>query len=91
MIGDKIVKKNGKTYRYDRDYVKEYAGRSKKQKDNRDVRRKARAKMEDKYGKAAIKGKDIDHKKGIGGGNTFKNLRIQTPKQNRSRKSTRWR
>lgn len=90
-IGTKIVKKNGKTYKYPRDYPKEYKERTPEQKHNREIRREARQKMEKKYGKAKIKGKDIDHKHGIGGGNSDKNLRIQTVKENRSRKSTRWR
>jgi len=90
-IGTKKVKVKGKTYTYPRDYKKEYSERSKKQKSNRSKRRRARTKMEKVYGKSALKGKDVDHKRGIGAGNGKKNLRIISVKANRSRKSTRWR
>lgn len=89
-MSTKKVRYKGKVYSYPRDYKKEYKERTTEQKKNRVVRRKARAKMEKLYGKIALKGKDIDHIKGIGGGNGKKNLRIQSPKANRSRKSTRW-
>lgn len=85
-IGTKVVKKNGKVYKYRRDYKKEYTERSPEQKANRAVRKKARAKMEAKHGKAALKGKDVDHKKGIKAGNGFSNLRVQSVRKNRSRK-----
>ncbi len=85
------IKVNGKSYSYYRDYKKEYKERTPEQKKNRTVRAEARKKMEKKYGKAALKGKDVDHKKGIKGGNGAGNLRITSVKFNRSRKSTRWR
>lgn len=52
---------------------------------NRSMRNKARREMTDKVGAAALKGKDVDHKKMIkdGGGNSSKNLRIQSVKKNR--------
>lgn len=90
-IGTKKVRKNGKVYTYARDYKEEYKERSPEQKKNKTIRAQARRKMEKKHGKAAIKGKDIDHKNGIGAGNGEKNLRIMSPSKNRARKSTRWR
>lgn len=86
MIGTKKVKKNGKTYTYPRNYVTEYGERSSKQKHNRVVRKQARAKMIAKHGASALRGKDVDHKRGIGGGNGTKNLRITSIHFNRSRK-----
>lgn len=86
MVGTKKVRYKGKTYTYPRNYQSEYGERTEKQKENRSVRRKARQKMIDKYGKAAVKGKDVDHIKGIGGGNGSSNLRITSKKFNRSRK-----
>lgn len=51
----------------------------------RSQRNKARRLMEHKVGAAAIKGKDVDHKKMIknGGSNAPSNLRLQSPKKNR--------
>lgn len=82
---------NGKTYSYVRDYKKEYAERTKEQKDNRVIRDQARRKMIKKHGEAALKGKDVDHKRGIKSGNGASNLRITSVKFNRSRKSLKWR
>ncbi len=86
MVGTKKVRYKGKVYTYPRDYQSEYGERTQVQRDNREVRRKARDKMIDEHGKAAVKGKDVDHIKGIGGGNGKKNLRITSVKFNRSRK-----
>jgi hypothetical protein len=86
----KKVRYDGKVYTYPREYDKEYSQRTAKQKANRTKRAQARAKMEKKYGKSALKGKDVDHKKGIGGGNGYSNLRIQSPSVNRARKSKSW-
>lgn len=56
----------------------------------RSQRNKARRLMEAKHGKAALAGKDVDHKVRIkhGGGNGEKNLRIQSPSKNRAWKSS---
>lgn len=50
-------------------------------------RNAARRAMEKKHGKAALKGKDVDHKTPIkdGGGNSKRNLRITSKKHNRGR------
>jgi len=82
---------NGKTYSYVRNYKKEYTDRTKEQKDNRVIRDQARRKMIKKYGESALKGKDVDHKRGIRAGNGPSNLRVTSVKFNRSRKSLRWR
>jgi len=84
--GVKKVKYRGKVYTYDRDYKKEYADRTSEQKKNRSKRRKARKKMELKLGKSKLKGKDVDHIKGVKKGNGYKNLRVTSKKFNRSRK-----
>ncbi len=49
-------------------------------------RNKARREMEKKVGAAAIKGKDIDHKKPLdrGGSNAMSNLRVSSVKANRN-------
>lgn len=71
------------------DYKKHWQeyGSTPEQKANRAARGRARYAMEKKHGKAALKGKDIDHKKmlGKGGSNAMSNLRIQTPAKNRGR------
>lgn len=85
-IGTKKVRANGKTYTYPRDYKQEYTDRTPEQKANRSKRAAARSKMIKKYGAAALAGKDVDHKRGIGGGNGFGNLRIESVKKNRGRK-----
>lgn len=86
MVGTKKVRYKGKVYTYPRDYQSEYGERTQVQRDNRSVRRKAREKMIDKHGANSVKGKDVDHIRGIGGGNGEKNLRITSKKFNRSRK-----
>ena len=52
---------------------------------NRSMRNKARREMADKVGTAALKGKDVDHKRMIkdGGGNSPGNLRIRSVRANR--------
>ena len=85
------IKVGGKTYSYTRDYKQEYRDRTPEQKHNRVLRKYARMAMEKSHGKASIKGKDVDHIHGIGGGNGKKNLRITSVKFNRARKSKRWR
>ena len=51
----------------------------------RALRNKARAMMTKKYGKAAVAGKDVDHRKGLrnGGSNGMSNLRLRSIKANR--------
>lgn len=90
-IGTKFVKVNGKVYKYPRNYVTEYTKRSSTQKHNRSIRRRARAEMIKQYGASALRGKDVDHIHGIGGGNSKKNLRVTSINFNRGRKSLRWR
>lgn len=73
-----------------RDYKKEYKNYHSKaeQKKNRAKRNAARRKVTKKYGKAAVRGKDVDHKKPLskGGSNKMSNLRIMSRSKNRSRK-----
>ncbi len=73
---------------YTRNYKKEYASyhSSPKQRKNRSMRNKARRKVIKSRGKAAVRGKDIDHKKGVGRGNKLSNLRILSKHKNRSYK-----
>jgi hypothetical protein len=71
-----------------RDYKDEYAKYHSKpeQIKKRAQRNAARAEVKKKVGAAAIKGKDVDHKKPIakGGTNTAGNLRVKSPSANRS-------
>ena len=70
-----------------RDYKKEYENYHKKpaQRKRNDARKKARRLMIKKYGKKALKGKDIDHKDRNPKNNSMSNLRIQSKSKNRSR------
>lgn len=67
-----------------RQSYKDYHGKP-EQIANRAARNSARATMAKKVGKAALAGKDVDHRTPIakGGGNSAGNLRIQTVKENR--------
>ena len=70
-----------------RDYGKEYArfhGKPEEIK-KRAARNAARAEMVKSHGKAALAGKDIDHKKALrnGGSNGKSNLRVSSVHQNR--------
>jgi 5-methylcytosine-specific restriction endonuclease McrA len=71
-----------------RNYKKEYENYQGKpdQLKNRAERNAARAIVKKKVGVAAIKGKDVDHKKPIvkGGTNSKSNLRLASPSKNRS-------
>jgi len=71
-----------------RNYKKEYENYQGKpnQIKKRAERNAARASVKKKVGAAAIKGKDVDHKKPIvkGGGNTPGNLRVVSKTANRS-------
>jgi len=62
-------------------YEKEY---SKKTSHHRSNRNKARRAAEDKWGAAAIKGKDVDHKDGNPMNNSPSNLRLRSKGDNRS-------
>ena len=72
-----------------RDYKKEYAQYHAKpeQKKNRALRNNARRAAIRKYGKSALKGKDVDHIKPLsrGGSNAKSNQRIVSTSENRSR------
>lgn len=70
-----------------RNYKKEYENYQSKPEQRRrnDARKKARRLMIKKKGKAALKGKDIDHKDRNPKNNSMSNLRIQSKKKNRSR------
>lgn len=74
-----------------RDYKKEYARdhSSPTQRAHNAMRKRARRAMEKKHGKAALKGKDVDHKRPLskGGTNAPSNLRITTPAKNRGRQN----
>lgn len=65
-------------------HYREYQG-TPEQIAKRSERNKARRGMEKEVGKAALKGKDVDHKKMLkdGGSNARSNLRITTPHKNR--------
>ncbi len=74
-----------------RDYRKEYDSYQSRpaQIRNRSKRNAARRKMIKRRGKSALAGKDVDHVRGVGAGNGFKNLRIQSKHANRSFRRTR--
>jgi hypothetical protein len=65
---------------YDREYAKHDNAKQR-------ARMKARYAMVKRYGEAALRGKDIDHKKPLqaGGSNDPSNWRIQSSHENRSR------
>jgi hypothetical protein len=58
------------------------------QKKKRVARNAARRLMIRKHGKAALKGRDVDHKRGVKAGNGPSNLRIRSRSANRADKST---
>ena len=70
----------GQTRRLDRGYNARPENIAKRVKNNQ-----ARAIMEKKVGKAALAGKDVDHRRMLkdGGGNSPSNLRIQSKHKNR--------
>lgn len=75
---------------YKRNYKREYAnyqGRP-EQIANRSKRNKARREMEKEVGKAALKGKDVDHKVPLskGGSNSRRNLQVTSVSYNRSKR-----
>jgi hypothetical protein len=66
-----------------RDYKREYAVRSKEDRDNRQHRRIARRLIEKKLGTKAVQGKDVDHKDKNPRNNSRSNLRIRKKTSNR--------
>lgn len=76
---------------YKRNYQQEAATESKSRKEHRAERNKARRMAAAFYGKAAIAGKDVDHKKPLdqGGSNVIGNLRPRSRSANRSFSRTR--
>ena len=74
-----------------RDYKREYALHQSSPKDiaQRSARNKARRVVKKSVGEAAIRGKDIDHKRPLskGGSNSPCNLRIRSVRANRGDKS----
>lgn len=74
-----------------RDYAKEYRDYHAKPEQiaNRSARNQARRTMEKEVGKAALKGKDVDHKKPLsrGGSNARSNLQVLSVRENRGTKN----
>ena len=70
-----------------RDYRKEYDNYQSKPEQRRrnDARKKSRRIMEGKLGKSALSGKDIDHRDRNPMNTSSCNLRVQSPRTNRSR------
>ena len=66
-------------------YDREYQARP-EQVAKRVARNKARRMMIKKHGKAALKGKDVDHKDGNPKNNSRSNLKIMSRSANRSKK-----
>lgn len=76
----KYNKSTGRNYEYD----KAYAARPEQRK-ARSNRNKARRLMIKLHGKAAVKGKDVDHKNGSPMNNSPKNLQILSKSKNRAK------
>jgi hypothetical protein len=72
-----------------RDYAKEYREYqgTPKQLKAQAARHRARRLMIKKHGKAALRGKDVDHKDGNPHNNRYANLRIRSISSNRGDKS----
>lgn len=85
---DFMASKKKKSVR-ERDYKKEYLTYHGKpeQITNRAKRNKARREMEKRYGKAALKGKEVDHKNPLskGGSNARSNLQVISRTANRKK------
>lgn len=71
---------NGRSYAYDKAYES-----SPEQIKRRASRNKARRQMIKKRGKAALKGKDVDHTNGNPMNNSSKNLKVTSKKVNRGK------
>lgn len=84
MAGSKRSPTSHRTPEQIKQHYKDYQG-TPEQIAKRAQRNAARAEMEKKVGKAALKGKDVDHKRPIskGGTNHASNLRIQSVAENR--------
>ena len=67
-----------------RNYKREYAVRSKEDRDNRQHRRVARRLLQKKLGIKKLRGKDVDHKDKNPRNNSRKNLRVRSKSSNRS-------
>lgn len=67
------------------DYDRKYQARPENVK-KRVMRNAARRLMIKKHGKAALKGRDVDHKRGTKAGNGSSNLQIISKSANRSKK-----
>lgn len=84
-----MAKKKKSTQSRDRDYGKEYRTYhgTPEQIANRSARNKARRKMEKEVGKAALKGKEVDHKVPLskGGSNARSNLQVMSRTANRKK------
>lgn len=84
-----MAKKKKSTQSRDRDYGKEYRTYhgTPEQIANRSARNKARRKMEKEMGKAALKGKEVDHKVPLskGGSNARGNLQVMSRTANRKK------
>ena len=74
-------KATGRDYSYDKKYES-----SPEQIRKRASRNRARREAIRRYGKAALKGKDVDHKNGNPLDNRSSNLRVESKKSNRGRK-----
>lgn len=73
-----------------RDYKKEYkASRTPARRKANIMRKRARRLMIKKHGKAAVKGKEVDHKNHNTSDNSAKNLRIISKKANRKKQPKR--
>ena len=73
-----------------RDYKKEYkASRTPARRKANIMRKRARRLMIKKHGKAALKGKEVDHKNHNTSDNSSKNLRIISKKANRKKQPKR--
>jgi len=70
-----------------RDYAKEYREYHSRpdQMKKRAKRNAARTILTKKLGKAAVAGKDVDHKDRNANNNSLSNLRLQSPSKNRGR------
>ena len=79
------MSKSGRVYS---EYDKKYQARP-EEVHKRVLRNKARREMLRIHGKAALKGKDVDHKKALeaGGSGARSNLRIRSASSNRADKS----